>query len=235
MAGTMPVRRAFRQPMSHSSWFDTPIALELLSRTQRQAGLMLTSHIGVRGLYLRPTVKLSPMLSGNMLQQTASLHSTRGGFAGDLDCAESELPFENDSLCLLYVQHALDVALDPEALLSECARVLRPEGVMFVSALSLASPWRLRWGGSGVRPIAQTLLQRRLKLEGLTVESAVGLGPVWPMLNDRTGDDTHAQPSHWVPDPLRATMTLVARKRRHTMTPLPQRGAQAVGSAVALG
>ncbi len=231
MLGKMPASPSLRQPRSDLSWFDSALGMSLIQSTQRQATPLLTSHIGVRGLFLRPTAKVSPLLSGNMLQATVSLHQDREGFDGDVRCSEGDLPFESETMSLVYLLHTLDSAIDPHTLIAECARVLQSEGVMFVVSLSTTSLWRLRWSGRALRPMSEQKTRRLLRDAGLEVDYGVGLGPVWPRQANVMSPHQHEPASRWMPDPLRASLLLMARKRRAGITPIPMRkSALSIGS-----
>ena len=230
MLGKMPASPSFRQPRFQRSWFDSALGMSLIQATQRQATPLLTSHIGVRGLFLRPTANVSPLLSGNMLQATVSLHQGSDVLDGDVRCLEGNLPFESETMSLVYLLHTLDSAIDPHSLIAECARVLQPEGVMFVVSLSTTSLWRLRWSGRALRPLSEQATRRLLRDRGLEVDYGVGLGPIWPYMAEAMSRHEHQPASRWVPDPLRASLLLMARKRRAGMTPILMRK-----SSVAMG
>jgi SAM-dependent methyltransferase len=222
----MPALRSPSQPVTSAAWFESPLGLSLVQATQRQATPLLTSHIGVRGLYLRPSPAISPLLSGNMLQSMVSLHCGPGGLEGDLRCRGDALPIESESISLVYLLHVLELIDEPAAMLAECARVLQPEGVLFAVGLSTTSLWRLRWMGSRLRPLADARLRGLLEAAGLSVEHAMGLGPAWPTVDDASAANAHDLPSRWLPDALRASLLVLARKRRAGLTPLPARKAQ---------
>lgn len=175
---------------------------------------------------MRPSQAVPPQLSGNMLQSTASLFRKAGHLEGDVRCTPDALPFESDSLCLVYALHMLELLPSPDALLEECARALRPEGVLFLVGLSPASPCRLRWAGSGLQAISESRARLLLGGVGLQVEQCRGLGPVWPRLAAPEDADTLAPPSRWTPDALRACYLMIARKRRAGLTPTPPRKAK---------
>ncbi len=223
MPGTMPALQPPSQPVKDSVWFNSRLGLGLIRATQRQVTPLLTSHIGVRGLYLRPSKLVSPLLSGNMLQSMVSLHCDAAVLGGDLRCDADALPIESDAISLVYALHALDVVADPAALLAECVRVLQPESVMFVISLSTTSPWRVRWGGGVVRPLPEARLRGLLVDSGMTIEQGIGLGPVWPGITEDDSSSGQRAAPRWLPDALRASLLLVARKRRAGMMPLAPR------------
>ncbi len=61
-----------------------------------------------------------------------------------LRCAFDALPFESNSLDLIVLPHALELADDPHQTLREVERVLRPEGRLVILGLNPASLWGLR-------------------------------------------------------------------------------------------
>ncbi len=225
----MPPSLSDRRPAERSCWFDSDSARSLLGAEQREVIPLLTAHIGVRGLYLRPGAALPGSLSGNMLQSVISLYRDADrGWRGDLHCDEHALPIENDSMCLVYALHSLDDCGDPAALLDELRRVLRPDGVMFLLGLSPASAWRLRWSAGGVSALGAHRAKALLAAAGLTVEAQLGLGPLWPSVA-RAERRSGAERSHAsVIDPLRPGYLLLARKRRASLTPIGLRGRAAV-------
>ncbi len=182
---------------------------------QRQAMLLLTQYIGVRGLYLRPGVGAPAELSGNMLQSLVRLHAFDGRLAGDVDCEFETLPFESDTFCMVYALHVVEGVDCPDRRVAEIARVLRPEGVAFLLCLSPLSPWRLRWGRRGLQVPSTHALRGWLATGGLSVEREAGLGSVLPWSGP-------ASEAGW-PAPCRAGRLLVARKRRPGVTAIPSR------------
>ena len=93
-----------------------------------------------------------------------------------------ELPFETQSLDLVALPHALELASDPHQVLREVDRVLRPEGRLIVSGLNPISLWGARHvlpGGllpgalrSSTHLIAPPRLRDWLKLLGFEPERA---------------------------------------------------------------
>lgn len=214
------------QPDAHDNWFDSPSGRRLVLEELREVIPLLTAHIGVRGLYLRPAASAPSSLSGNMLQSVLSLHCAGDHLAGELCCNGDALPIGNDAICLAYALHTLDQCDDPRALLDELRRVLRPEGVLFLIGLSPGSAWRLRWRGHGLHPRGVQRTRAMLAAAGLSVEVQVGLGPIWPALGARAPLAAVERTTASALDPLRAGYLLIARKRRVPLTPigLRQRG-----------
>ena len=78
--------------------------------------------------------------------------------AADLHAEPEMLPFEEASLDLVLLPHALEDCTDPHAALREVERVLVPEGQVVISGLNPYSLWGLRQG--------RARLHRRLGLGG---------------------------------------------------------------------
>jgi SAM-dependent methyltransferase len=66
------------------------------------------------------------------------------GPASALLCDFDALPFPSDSLDLVVLPHALELARDPHDTLREVERVLRPEGRVVIVGFNPASLWGLR-------------------------------------------------------------------------------------------
>ncbi|HEY9065610.1 MAG TPA: methyltransferase domain-containing protein, partial [Burkholderiaceae bacterium] len=65
-----------------------------------------------------------------------------------LHCDFDALPFDTNSLDLVVLPHALELARDPHLALREVDRVLRPEGRVVIVGFNPGSLWglRQRWG-----------------------------------------------------------------------------------------
>ena len=76
----------------------------------------------------------------------STLMPMAGGSA--LHCDLDALPFPNQSLDLVVLPHALELARDPHDTLREVERVLVPEGRLIIVGLNPLSLWglRQRWG-----------------------------------------------------------------------------------------
>ncbi len=61
-----------------------------------------------------------------------------------LHCDFAALPFDSNSLDLVVLPHALELARDPHLALREVERVLVPEGRVVIVGFNPASPWGLR-------------------------------------------------------------------------------------------
>lgn len=65
----------------------------------------------------------------------------------NLHCEFDALPFDSQSLDLVVLPHALELARDPHLALSEVERVLMPEGKVVIIGFNPASLWGLRQHG----------------------------------------------------------------------------------------
>lgn len=87
---------------------------------------------------------------------------------------------------VILLRHALEYAVDPEALLAQALRVLAPGGRLLLAGFHGWSPWRAmlaqqaRRAGEPWRIMPPRRLQQRLTAAGVRIESVARFGPVWP-------------------------------------------------------
>jgi SAM-dependent methyltransferase len=188
----------------------------MLADVQRMATPELTRIFGQHGLYLRPSASLSGELSGNMLANVISLHRVRNAFGGQLQCLDAELPISSGSLSLVYSLFILESSADPEALMQEIARSLKPEGVALIASLNPWSPARLRWLPRIGFGLATSSIERMAREAGLDLIRKQFLGPYWPTTSSSISD---LGGNRWR-DGFRAASLLVLRRREAGLTPL---------------
>jgi SAM-dependent methyltransferase len=193
----------------------------LITDAQRQVIPELTRVFGHTGLYLRPLAEVPAELSGNMLASIISLHREGGQFGGQLRCHDDQLPIADRSLSLVHALFVLESSPDPQALLQEITRVLKPEGIALLITLNTWSPTRLRWAIQGISGQAAAHAESMAREAGLEVLRRHYPGPVWAR-------DLRNQPanqrSNRMTDGLRAVSLLVLRHREATITPIRNSG-----------
>ena len=84
----------------------------------------------------------SRMPNAQHMPHMPHMPTTQSGLA--LRCDFDALPFPNQSLDLVVLPHALELARDPHDTLREVERVLMPEGRVLILGLNPASLWGLR-------------------------------------------------------------------------------------------
>ena len=151
-----------------------------------------------------------------MLSHVVSLHRSGQGLSGQVRCQDAELPIENSRLSLVYALFVLESSTEPEALMHEIARVLKPEGVALLISLNPWSLARLRWWrlSSGGMPVSQ--VERLAGDAGLDRVRCRHIGPFWP--NAKAAKSAQAGDS-WL-DGFRVANLLVLRRREAGLTPL---------------
>ena len=140
------------------AWGQTPLGAALLHEEQSWLDATLQDVFGVHAVQITP----SPIdaLRNNRMQCRARLvwpssAIDRSSGVSPKDSADlsrpsglvssiADLPFQTESLDLLVLSHALEVARDPHHLLREAQRVLLPEGRIVVTGFNPFSLWRLR-------------------------------------------------------------------------------------------
>ncbi len=176
---------------------------------------MLAGHIGVRGLFLRPSEQSPRELSGNMLQSVTSLHREEAGWGGDLRCDDGGLPLGNECFSLVYLLHVIEQHPEPRALLRDCARCLQPEGLLILLAFNPLSPYRRHWPRGTFRGMGGAALEGLVREAGLLVERRATVGSPF-----RHGVAQSAR-ADWLKPlvaPFCSSWALVARKRRSAPT-----------------
>jgi SAM-dependent methyltransferase len=155
-----------------------------------------------------------------MLARIISLHREGSGFDGEIRCEDEQLPIADRSLSLVHALFVLESSPDPQALLQEFARVLKPEGFVLLITLNSWSPTRLRWAIQGVSGEASANAENMAREAGLEVMRRHHLGPVWAR-SPRNPRHPPADPgANRLTDGLRAVSLLVLRHREAALTPL---------------
>jgi SAM-dependent methyltransferase len=203
-------------PTLASSWFGQPMVAATIAEEQAELIPHLTAQIGVRGLFLRPTAELPATLSGNMLRSLTRLHRVGNGWAGDLRCADEQLPLGNECFSLVYLLHVLEQSEDPQLLLRESARCLQPEGLLIALVFNPWSPFHGRWSRQPLRALGGGRVEQLLRQAGLAVESRFGVGCLWR--SGRSLPGAAGERLRGVVAALRSSQALVARKRRSAPT-----------------
>lgn len=191
--------------------------MRLLREVQRQAIPDLTRVFGHTGLYLRPTGALEPGLPGNMLANVLSLHREGDRFRGALACDDARLPLASGSLSLVYAMFVFESSPDPLALMSEVARVLKPEGAAMFLTLNPWGPSRVRWAFKGMKGFDPGLFAGHVAASGLEVQRRRYLGPIWSVAR---ATDLAPAAGTGLAARLRMASLVVARRRDPGLTPL---------------
>lgn len=117
------------------AWLDTPPGRYLLHWEQSQLDAAVADRFGFHALQLGLPV-IDGLRANRMPQRWVA--------GRDLLCHFDALPFPSDSLDLVVLPHALEMAPDPHQLLREVDRVLRPEGRLIIVGLNPTSLWGIR-------------------------------------------------------------------------------------------
>jgi SAM-dependent methyltransferase len=121
------------------AWLQTPAGRYLLAWEAARLDAAVVDVFGFHALQLGwPGL---PALQANRMPQRWLALEAPGG---DLQCDFDALPFPENSLDLLVLPHTLEMAADPHHRLREAARVLRPEGRLFLLGFNPVSLWGLR-------------------------------------------------------------------------------------------
>lgn len=169
-----------------------------------------------RALWIAPRGTARPLATANVLESGAS------ELGGCVRCLPAALPFGDDSLPRIVLQHALDEQVELLPLLGECARVLRPGGELVVFGIEPISAWhpwlraRARRAGRRLRPRLAARLGALLGRLGLDAVACQRLGTRWPALRPEAAPAAGG-------GPLRAVYALSARKSSAIVIPLRQR------------
>ncbi len=122
-------------------WFATPPGRYLLAWERAQLDLAVADIFGFHALQLG-LPELDGLACNRMPHRWLASQVSAPGAAFVTDfCA---LPFQANSLDLVLLPHALELAADPHSTLREVERVLVPEGRVVICGLNPASLWGLR-------------------------------------------------------------------------------------------
>jgi SAM-dependent methyltransferase len=188
----------------------------MVADVQRMATPELTRVFGQCGLFMRPSGSIAADLSGNMLGMVISLYRDGPAMEGDVRCLDYELPLSSASLSLVYGLFLLESSDEPELLMQELARVLKPEGTAMLIGFNPWGPARFRWRLRGARTGAHGQVARLAQDAGLELVRRQYLGAVWPR---EVADPRDAARHRWY-DRLRVADMAVLRRRDPAMTPL---------------
>ena len=163
----------------------------------------------------QPWLWLSPAAQGLVAPHMGlTLIADGKGFSGNLRCGRV-LPLASEAVGTVILQHVVEEGLAWHDLLEECARVLLPDGRLWVFALNPLSPYRRHWLGNDVQVVEPVTWRRRMRTHALQPEAvSQGIGPRWrvvPAPELQTGAG------------VRAAYLLRAQKRVIPLTPVRQR------------
>jgi SAM-dependent methyltransferase len=136
------------------TWLDTPPGGYLLDWEQRFVDVAVADMFGFHAVQLG-LPELDALRTNRMphrwLAEDRSSRLVEAGSHGaaasnriSLRCDFDALPFDSNSLDLVILPHALELARDPHRALREVERVLMPEGRVVIIGFNPASLWGIR-------------------------------------------------------------------------------------------
>ena len=138
-------------PFQHwTTWATSPLGQRLIAEEQQWLDSTVQDVFGYHALQIGPdgldalrTNRMSSRMRMRVADYPAIAHPPgETTLRGSLQ----DIPFKTQSIDLLILSHALEVAPDPHALLREADRVLIPEGRLVILGFNPVSIWRLRKG-----------------------------------------------------------------------------------------
>lgn len=213
----MPAPRSSRQPTRRAQATLAGERLRALLRDCRRDAAAEIAHCSGRyGLFVHPRDAEGGAFPAPNLHTRLRLHDGDDGFDGDLRCEETSLPLMDGSLALVFADCVFESVRDPVGFAAECARVLEPEGMLFVLGLNPWSASRLRWMFGGLRAWSPGALRALLTGLGLEFVGCRYLGGHWS--HEAAGLDIGGKRRSG--SPLHGGYLLQARRRVTGITPL---------------
>ncbi|MEO7149119.1 MAG: methyltransferase domain-containing protein [Rhodanobacteraceae bacterium] len=153
---------------------------------------LLAGVTGTHGLLLDALGGAPPSLPG--LGRWTSLRLRGDGMLdGSMRADVEQLPFVDDSFCVVLIRHAAGCGVIPESIANEAARVLAPHGLLMVVELHPWSAWRpwfaaqRRRGSDALRVVPPHRWQRALRAAGLAAGLTRRCGAPWPRRHGSRG------------------------------------------------
>jgi len=199
-----------------------------LSALLRRELAMLTSVLegvyGVWGLHMRPHGNAPGVLPNHLLSEVINLAlRPDGSLDGAARCEPAHLPFASESFKLVIAQHTLEQAAQPQESAAEFARVIAPEGVGLVfgfNPVSLWRPWLSRRLPADCQFRSAAAWREELSRARLDVLQVRYAGPWSPRSAFSESLDDQKEQGQRSFGRFGASWLVLARKRRHTLTPL---------------
>ena len=132
--------------MGLSEWLQTPVGVYLLAWEQKNIDLAVADVFGFHAVQLGMP-ELLALRANRMPDRWLALDGSTDALASAavaIRCDFDALPFDNVSLDLIVLPHALELARDPHLALLEVERVLRPEGRVVILGFNPSSVWGVR-------------------------------------------------------------------------------------------
>lgn len=141
------------QFIGSTPWWGTPAGRYLLAWEQRWLSAGVADVFGFHALQLGLPA-LDALQTNRMPHRWLACPGQAGGQVSErapalparvisLQCEFDALPFASQSLDLVVLPHALEMARDPHLTLREVERVLVPEGRLMITSFNPASVWAL--------------------------------------------------------------------------------------------
>ncbi len=205
----MPLLSHSRQPDCPLDWFGTLAGQGLLAVEAVAMARVLAIGPALPWAWLGAATAAPPEVSG---RRGLVLRREGPGFTGSVRCA-LPLPLASESLGAILLQHLLDDGVLADPLLSECERVLAPNGTLWLATLNPWSSYRARWLGTGLRAHLPGHWQGALRRAGFALDSVSlqWLGPRW--------HPAHGEAGIGAADRLRAGIALTVSKRVYAAIP----------------
>lgn len=184
---------------------DAPASLWQRLLAAERARLWTPAADDERGVWMTASGSPPDSTQGVLELTLADPRSLHGG----LHFAADAWPLRDDSVDRVVLQHALERVADPESLLDEALRVLKPERSLMILMVA-AFGWtrfRLRWSGSGAPELAATTLSAMR--EALEQRDCVDLRCSRIEFDGRDGIQTRSPARPWS-----GLCLIEARKRR---------------------
>jgi SAM-dependent methyltransferase len=192
-----------------------------LRRLLREEDAWLLRQIGSE----RPVVWLRPQPLGAAARHgiLALRIGHDGLMRGALRSDVNAWPWADGSIPAIVLQHVVEGSRCGDVLLAESARVLAPEGRLYILRFDRLSPWFWRYGRavvsrSGAPLVARPIDFRRAHGYGLSLEYRHTLGSRGLRAELPLVPKSHRPPDRWpFASALRASRVWVMRKRRQQM------------------
>lgn len=206
----------------------TPVGpYRALRRLLREEDAWLLRQIGSE----RPVVWLRPQPLGAAARHgILALRVGAGGLMrGALRADSDAWPWADNSIPAIVLQHVVEGSASTEKLLAESARVLAPEGRLYILRFDRMSPWYWRYGRCVVRRSGSPLIARPINLHdthrcGLSLEYRHTLGARGLRKESALLPKQQRTPDQWpFASVMRAARVWVMRKRRQHLLMTPTR------------